>query len=416
MESENKAGAGTGAEFTAQVIVAGAGPVGLSAAVALRSKGLDVLLLEAEPQARVRAGSRAIFIQREPLDHIDAFCPGITREIMDNGLMWQARRYTYRGKEFYKRSYKPDATGSVNYATSQPQQDIERVLMAAAKRLGVRFAWNTPVARVETKADGVNVITESGAVYQASYVVGADGSRSPIRKSLGIKLEGSTSDAAFIIVDVGDLPDHPLPLELSFHYEHPAVGGRNLLMVPMKGAWRVDLQCLPGDHVEHLASDEGVQEWLPKVMPAAFTKNIRWVSQYRFRQLVANRLTDDTRRVLLVGEAAHLFAPWGGRGLNSGFIDAAYAATAIVDALKAKDAATARAAVDRFASERYEAAQYNISRAAFGLKLLAPTTLADKLRRRVAGMLAPMMKTAARWLASGPNGGDGEGRPGKTAY
>lgn len=416
METGMEQGAAAGPDFKAQVIVAGAGPVGLSAAVALRSRGLDVLLLESEPEVRVRAGSRAIFIQKEPLDHIDAFCPGIAKEIMDNGLMWQARRYTYRGREFFRRSYKPAKPGALNYATSQPQQEIERVLMAAAKRLGVRFGWNTPVARVDSNAHGVCVIAESGSTYRASYVVAADGARSAIRKSLGIKLEGSTSDAAFIIVDVADLPDQPLPLELSFHYEHPAVGGRNLLMVPMKGAWRVDLQCLPGDHVEYLASNEGVQEWLPKVMPARFAQNIKWVSQYRFRQLLASRLTDEARRVLLVGEAAHLFAPWGGRGLNSGFIDAAYAATAIIEALGTADLAVANTAVDNFAKQREEAAKYNISRAAFGLKLLAPTTMQDKLRRRVAGALAPMMSSVARWLASGPNGGDGEGRSGKTAY
>jgi 3-(3-hydroxy-phenyl)propionate hydroxylase len=402
--------------LAAQAIVVGAGPVGLSAALALRSLGLDVLVLEAEPAGRVRAGSRAIFVHHEPLAVLDSFHPGIARRILDAGILWTRRRYTYRGRQIYLREYTHPPQGSLTYGTSQSQRETERILMQTAVDLGVRFQWATPVAGVEPSSEGVVVKTASGEVLRAAYVIGADGGRSAVRKSLGIPMQGSSSDTPFVVVDLGELPGHPLPPELSFHYEHPALDRRNVLLVPMKGAWRIDVQCLPGDDVAEWSSEAGIKQWLPKVVDPGYAGQIQWISTYRFHQLVASRMADETRRVLLIGEAAHLFAPWGGRGLNSGIMDAASAARAIAAALRAQAAEEARKAIDEFSEDRRDAALFNKGAAAFGLELLAPSSLRARLRRRLAGMLAPYYKPAGRWLSTGPNGGDGRGRPGKPTY
>ncbi|MGA2212809.1 MAG: FAD-dependent monooxygenase, partial [Bryobacteraceae bacterium] len=375
--------------FAAQVLVVGAGPVGLSAALALRSLGLDVLVLESEPPDRTRPGSRAIFVHHEPLAVLDSFYPGIARRILDAGILWTRRRYTYRGRQIYLREYTHPPQASLTYGTSQSQRETERILMEAAVSVGVRFQWGTPVVSVEASPDGIAVNTASGEVLRAAYVIGADGGRSAVRKSLGIAMEGSSSDVPFVVADFGELPDHPLRPELAFHYEHPALGGRNLLMVPMKGAWRIDVQCLPGDDVGEWSSEAGIKQWLSKVVDPHSIGEIQWVSTYRFHQLVASRMADETRRVLLIGEAAHLFAPWGGRGLNSGIMDAASAARAIHSALEAKTAAEARQAIDEFSEDRRDAALFNKGAAAYGLELLAPASLRAKMKRRIAGMVAP---------------------------
>ena len=400
----------------AQVLVVGAGPVGLSAALALRSLGLDVLVLESEPPDRTRPGSRAIFVHHEPLAVLDSFHPGLARRILDAGILWTRRRYTYRGRQIYLREYTHPPQASLTYGTSQSQRETERILMEAAVSVGVRFQWGTAVAGVQPSADAAAVRTESGQVLHAAYVVGADGGRSAVRKSLGIAMEGSSSDVPFVVADFGELPDHPLPPELSFHYEHPALGGRNLLMVPMQGAWRIDVQLRPGDDVAAWSSEAGIAKWLSQVADPRYAGEIQWISTYRFHQLVASRMADETRRVLLVGEAAHLFAPWGGRGLNSGIMDAASAARAIHKALQAKTAAEARQAVDEFSDDRRQAALFNKGAAAFGLEMLAPATFRAKLRRRLAGIVAPYYAPAGHWLSTGPNGGDGRGRPGKPTY
>src|SRR5262249_61228242 len=103
----------------------------------------------------------------------------------------------------------------------------------------------------------------------------------------------------------------------------------------------------------------GVRQWLPQVLPSGYADRITWVSTYQFLQVVAPTFTDRQRRVLLVGEAAHLFAPFGARGMNSGIADAVAAASAVDEALRARDASGTRAAVETFALDRHEAAEYN---------------------------------------------------------
>ena len=166
---------------------------------------------------------------------------------------------------------------------------------------------------------------KSGSRLDADFAIGADGARSNVRASLEIPLEGPRTQNAFVIVDAAEDPDAPLPPERIFHYEHPAVDGRNVLFVPFAGHWRIDLQCRPDDDAEAFGG-EGVKDWLPLVIDAKYAERVTWVSTYVFMQVLAREFADPTRRVLLVGEAAHLFAPFGARGLNSGIPDAIVAA------------------------------------------------------------------------------------------
>ncbi|MGA2213611.1 MAG: monooxygenase, partial [Bryobacteraceae bacterium] len=92
------------------------------------------------------------------------------------------------------------------------------------------------------------------------------------------------------------------------------------------------------------------------------------------------------------------------------------AARAIHSALEAKTEAEARQAIDEFSEDRRDAALFNKGAAAYGLELLAPASLRAKLKRRIAGMVAPYYQPAGHWLSTGPNGGTGRGRPGKATY
>ncbi len=281
----------------------------------------------------------------------------------------------------------------------------------ACSEQAVIFRWGSPVKGVIADDSGVTVETEDGQRLRADHVIGADGARSAVRKSLDIRLLGKSAETRWVIVDVGDLDDSPMPCEMVFHYEHPGLGGRNVLLVPFRGGWRIDLGCLPSDDVEWYGSVEGVREWLPKIMDARYAERVRWISTYRFNQLLAARFCDSTRRVLLAGEAAHLFPPWGGRGLNSGVIDAKAAVDAI--ALGLRDPARASEAVDSFDSDRRDAAKFNIASANSGVRIMTSVRLWDRVRRRVSGFLAPWSSRSAERLSRGPNGRAG-GRPGKT--
>ncbi len=397
------------------VIVVGAGPVGMATALALRARDLEVLVVEAEPEDYIRPGSRAIYLHRESLQLLNNFPPGLGDRIAAAGLVWPTRRSTYRGRTVYLRTYPPLPAGKLPPSSSLPQTRTEQLLLAACQEACVRFRWHAPVIDTKTSARQAMVTLASGEQLQAPYVVAADGARSQVRAALGIPLIGPRSESPFVIVDVDELPTQPMPPERVFHYEHPAVDGRNVLLAAFAGGWRVDLQCRKDDDAEEQSSPEGVRRWLAQVMDPRYADRVAWVSTYQFLQVVARELTDPERRVLLVGEAAHLFSPFGARGMNSGFADAAVAASAIWTALGSRGREAARAAIERFAADRHDAAEYNRAAARSALAHMEGKDPRIRVKRRIAAALAPRIERAGRWLDEAPYGprGGRRGRQGR---
>ena len=388
---------------TRETLIVGAGPVGLTAALAMNALGREVTVLEAGGADRERPGSRAIFTHSASLAVLDRLSPGLAKTLSSHGLYWNTQRTLYAGKEVYAKTYPDPAPGTYPHFTSLPQVHIERHLLEAAKAAGIEFAWNQEVVGAVSTEDGVALETASGDRWEAQYVIGADGARSPVRKQIGARMEGDKDDGWYVVVDVRELPDAPLPIERVFHYAHPAVGGRNVLMVPFTGGWRVDLQLKPGDIPEDFSNEETVKKWLREVMPPAYADQISWVSTYQFMQLIAHDFSDPARRVLLVGEAAHLFAPFGARGLNSGIPDAEVAALAVNSALSATNPAMAKAAVESFGLARRSAAQFNCNAASEALVHLRPDT--DMIARlEAAAERAPEDAEASAWLEKAPYG------------
>lgn len=385
------------------VVVVGAGPVGLASALALRALGHAVLVVEAGPEQRERAGSRAIFVHRESLQLLEGFAPGLGHAVAADGLAWTIRRSTFRGRDVYRREYPPLPAGTLPPSTSLPQVRTEDLLLAACRDAGVEFRWGSPVIGV-TVDEAVELRVEGGERVRAPYAVAADGARSAVRAALGIELEGSRSEVPFVIVDVAELERPAMPCERVFHYEHPAVDRRNVLLVPFAGGWRVDLQCREDDDAEEFASPDGVRRWVSRVIDPRYAERVGWVSTYRFLQVLADRFADPAGRVLLAGEAAHLFAPFGARGMNSGIADAASAAAAIDTGLRHGHDPAGRAAVEAFAADRRAAAEYNRAAARAALTHMQAREPLLRLKRRLAAAVAPRSTRAGRWLDTAPYG------------
>jgi 3-(3-hydroxy-phenyl)propionate hydroxylase len=399
-----------------ETIVVGAGPVGLTAALALRSFGRPVTVLEAGPDGRQRPGSRAIFTHSQTLQILDRLSPGLGAELATHGVYWNTQRTFFEGREVYAKTYPDPEPGTYPHFTSLPQVQIEAYLYDRAVAAGVEFVWDQAVETISSDDDGVRIGTASVTRWQARYVIGADGAHSAVRKQIGARMEGDRDDGWYIVVDVAELaPPAPpaLPQERHFHYAHPAVG-RNVLIVPFAGGYRVDLQLVDDDDPDALASPAGVRAWLDAVLPPGYADRTTWVSTYQFLQLVAHDFADPARRVLLVGEAAHLFAPFGARGLNSGVPDAEAAASAVVLALNASTTDAARNAVSAFALARRSAALFNRDAAGEALAHLRPTP-ETAARVREAASRAPADATASTWLEKAPYGPRGVPRA-ETVY
>lgn len=387
------------------VAVVGAGPVGLTAALALRARGIgELVVVDAEPAQRRRPGSRAIFQHRASLELYERNAPGLGWELARRGLVWPTKRTLFKGREVYAKTYPPWRGDRLPALTSLPQTEIEAALLAACHAAGVTIRWDWPVGSVRVDDEGVELAGPDDQRLSAHYVVAADGARSTVRSSLGVALSGDRSAAPFVIVDVAEDPDDPLPVERVYHYRHPGVDGRNVLLVPFAGGWRADLQLRAGDDPEDFNDAESAPRWVGRVLPPRYAERITWVSTYRFRQAVADRFVDDSRRVLLAGEAGHVFAPFGARGLNSGVADADAAAAAVVQALHAANPAVARAAADAFASDRRDAALDNRDAARQALAFMQADDPLLRVRQEAAARLAPRVPRLGRWLDAAPYG------------
>jgi len=379
---------------THRSVVVGAGPVGQVAALSLASRGHSVLVLEAEPIDRDRPGSRAIFLFRETLRRLEQVQPGLGQAVAERGLQIGGARCTYDGRTVFSAPM-PQLVPLSAPGVSLPQRETEALVHQACLNHGVRFRWHSRVSALTTSAHGAELTLDDGTVISADYVIGADGARSVVREQIGRTLEGPRDTTPFIIVDVDAKPDGTTERTRGeFHYRHPRVGGRNVMHMPFAGGMRIDLQCLPGDDVEQLTSPEGMREWIEPIIGPWYADHTNWHSTYTFHQAVADSFTDDHNRVLLVGEAAHLFAPWGGRGLNSGVMDA-------TDAARAIDSAD-RSQIRRCADDRRRWALHNRDVSSRALRQMRGEDTLMRTARTAAAAVSPWFLPAGYWLMSGP--------------
>jgi 3-(3-hydroxy-phenyl)propionate hydroxylase len=380
----------------------------MTTALALYAHGIPVTILEAEPEDRERPGSRAIYVHGATLHTLEHVHPGLGHTLADAGLVWPTRRTLWRGKEVFSRTYSnPGGSGDLPHFTSLPQVWTEDFMQEALEAAGIDIHWDSAVETVDASTDSVTVETANGDTYETPYLVGADGAGSTVRKQISATFEGEESPNSFIIADVDEHPDDPRDPERVFHYDDPAVDGRNVMLVPFEGGWRVDIQCHESDDPDELASDANMADLVAKTMGERYRDRVAWVSTYKFLQVTADTMIDEHRRVLLAGEAGHLFAPFGARGMNSGIADADEAASAIAAAWNAKYDETAHAEIEKYGLRRKAAAEWNRDAAGQALEYLQGANPITKAKKRTAAALADYWEGAGEWLDDAPYGPHG---------
>lgn len=360
------------------VVVIGNGPVGQTTALLLARWGIPVLVLDARPH-RVIEGSRSICQQRDTLEVWDAV--GVGRQIAEEGVTWRVARTFLREHELFHVEFS-DAGGSpfppwVNIAQSRVEELLD-ARIAATPSIDVH--WGHRVTGLRDLGDRVVVDVETDAgsrQVEAPYVVACAGAGGDVvRDELGLIFDGRTFDDRFLICDLRcDLPDREL--ERRFHFDPQWNPGRQVLIHPCPDSvFRIDWQVEPGFDLAAEQASGALDARIRQVVGAS-PYEVVWCTVYRFHSRSVDRMRSG--RVLLAGDVAHLMAPFGARGLNSGVADAENAAWKLAFVLRGW---ADESLLDSYDTERSAAARANLAVTSRTMDFLAPQTEEGRLHRR----------------------------------
>ena len=307
------------------VVVVGNGPVGQTTALLLAHWGVPSLVLD-ERSERDAVGSKAICQQRDVLDVWDTV--GAGRQIADEGVTWVRGRTYYRERELFTVEFQERGTPAFPPFVNISQCRTEELLDdQVAKQPLIEARWGARVTGLAQDGDGVTVhVAGQGGPHRirASYAVLASGARSqPLRDQLGLGFPGRSFEDHFLICDIHcELPGWER--ERRFYFDPVWNPGRQVLIHPCPDStYRIDWQVPPEFDLEE-AERSGELDRRIRAIIGDTDYEIRWRSLYRFHARLADRM--QVGRVLLAGDCAHLMAPFGARGLNSGVGDAENAA------------------------------------------------------------------------------------------
>jgi 3-(3-hydroxy-phenyl)propionate hydroxylase len=303
-----------------QVLIAGAGPVGLTAALLLGSKGIAVTVLEAE--AAISEALRASTFHPPTLDMLAPY--GITARMLEAGLVcptWQIRLHPSGDRAVFDLSILEGETEHPYRLQCEQSRYSRFVLDAVLKLPSVAVLFSTAVTGLEQGGGRVTVEASSPdgvRSFTADYVIGADGARSVVRRAIGVDMSGDVYPETTILATTL-FPFHEKLEGLSnVSYCWKPDGTFSLLRLP--GVWRVSLYAREGQTTEQALQDEAQQDLLHDIVPDAGRIEVLETRPYRIHRRLA--ASYGKGRVFLAGDAAHLNSPSGGMGMNGGIHDA----------------------------------------------------------------------------------------------
>ncbi|GAA2138426.1 FAD-dependent monooxygenase [Glycomyces algeriensis] len=311
-----------------RVLVVGAGPTGLTAACELLRHGIDVRLIDRNPEPS--PFPKALLLWPRSLDLL-----------ADNGVLGQAREAGLAINAFsYFSDGKPLATFEFPEDLAPlclPQCDTERVLTERLHALGGRIERGVRLLAFDdlthsddlSRTTGLTSILEhsdgSFERFRAPFVLGTDGAGSAVRAQMGSAFTGATYESAFALVDAyieGDLPT-----DKALYYQSRA--GALVIVALPGGVFRFFSSLRPGERVNVPAMQRIVDEQGPQGVKIGTTV---WETTFRVHRRHAEAFRQG--RAFIAGDAAHVHSPAGGQGLNTGIQDAHNLAWKIAAVLK----------------------------------------------------------------------------------
>lgn len=293
------------------ILIVGAGPVGLFLANECARRGLRWRLVEARSSQSEHSKALAIFPR--------------TMEIFDMAgiagpFLAKANRVTSvavmaHGRALAHMRFEPEGS-PYSFVAMVPQNDTEQILAEELRRKGGSVEYDTAFVSAEQQDDFVSVTLDKKGVpafSRASFVIGCDGAHSAVRHTLKLPLEGGEYDPSFMLADVdtNEMPAGELQLCPS---EYGPVA-----IFPMSATRRRIVATV--DQTEGEApSLEMVKEILAQRAPSGIeARSLHWSSYFRIHHRHAAKLR--IGRMFIAGDAAHIHSPFGGQGMNTGLHD-----------------------------------------------------------------------------------------------
>ena len=321
---------------TTDVVIAGAGPIGLTAAIELRRQGIRCRVVD--PLLQPPQYAKAVGIQPRTLEIFEGM--GVVRQVLDASIQMRGQIVYVNGAEVARIDLflPPDVPYEF---IAMPQYETERVLREHLSRFDTKVERGRAVASFQQDDAGVEIVLsgpDGDETVRASYLVGCDGAHSTVRKAMATTFEGGAFTEQYMLGDVE--VDWTQPVGYGIRSMHQTDGKIDdlLVCIPLPGRGRYRMSMLVPNKLsapESAGPDalahgfEGgrkpeladIQDVIDRLSPEpAVAANLRWSSVFRVSHRIAG--TYGRGRVFIAGDAAHIHPPTGAQGMNTGIQDA----------------------------------------------------------------------------------------------
>jgi 3-(3-hydroxy-phenyl)propionate hydroxylase len=362
-----------------KVVIVGAGPVGLAAAIDLAQQGIEAVVVD--DNDKVSFGSRAICFAKRPLEILDRL--GCGQSMVDKGVQWNVGKVFFDDRKVFEFNLLPE-DGHRRPAFINLQQYyfeqylIERVRELEADGAPIELRGGNRVREITHHADHVTlgIDTPDGPYHlEADWLIACDGAGSPLRAMMGLDFVGRVFEDNFLIADV--VMEADFPTERWFWFDPPFNRGQSALLHKQPdGVWRIDLQLGWDIDKEEEKKPENVIPRLKQMLGDDVEFDLEWVSIYTFQCRRMERFRHG--RVLFAGDAAHQVSPFGARGANSGLQDSdnlCWKLGLVIDGIAPETL------LDSYDAERIQAADENILNSSRSTDFITPKSDISRIFR-----------------------------------
>ena len=381
-----------------QVIIVGAGPVGLAMALDWARRGREVLVLAAGDS--LSEGSRAICFAKRTLEICDRL--GCGAPVVDKGVSWNVGKVFRDERMLYEFNLLPEPGHERPAFVNLQQYYFEHFQLEALARTGADLRRNNRVTGVVQTRDRVALtITCPDGEYTLScdWLIACDGAGSPVRKMLGLKSEGQVFQDRFLIADVKmhGTAAATFRTERWFWFDPPFHRNQSVLLHKQADdVWRIDFQLGWQADPDEERKPERVLPRIQAMLGKGVEFSLEWVSVYTFQCRRMERFVHG--RVIFAGDAAHQVSPFGARGANSGIQD--------VDNLGWKLDLILRGLapvelLESYNAERVQAADENILNSTRSTDFITPKSEVSRTFRDATLELAAQFQFARKLVNSG---------------